>query len=227
MEHVSLLIAFSAGVVTFLSPCMLPLIPAYLSYMTGLSADDISQNQNKFKLLSKSLLFVFGFTLVFIALGATATSLGQFFESHFRVLNKVSAFLLIFFGLYISGLLNLRSLNVERKISIQNKNKSMWASFVFGIVFAFAWTPCVGPILASVLILASSQQTIIHGIILLLVYSLGIGIPFILAAFLVEKFLIVFNSHKVHMHKIKVLSGIILMIIGFMMLTGFLKTTII
>ncbi|OGI11044.1 MAG: hypothetical protein A2Y40_00165 [Candidatus Margulisbacteria bacterium GWF2_35_9] len=227
MEIVSILFAVGAGIITFLSPCMLPLIPAYLSFMTGLSAEDISDEHHKQNLLIKSLLFVLGFTIIFVSLGATATIIGQFLEKYYRVFHQLSGIIVVIFGLFMAEIIHFKLFNIEKKINFKNKGKSNLAAFILGLVFAFGWTPCVGPILASVLVMASSQSTIYQGILLLFFYSMGIGLPFVFSAVAISKFFHLLKKYKKHMHKVKIISGIILIIIGLLIVTGVINTSII
>ena len=178
------MIAFTAGLLTFFSPCFLPLVPVYLVYITGLSLEEVK----KVRLLTvtHSLLFILGFTVVFVALGTTASLLGQFLYDFGDVLKVIGGGLIILLGLYLLGIIKFPFLDIERKITISSKPAGLIGTFLVGIVFALGWTPCVGPILGGILILASQTQTVNEGILLLLLYSLGLGLPLFLASLAVN-----------------------------------------
>jgi cytochrome c-type biogenesis protein len=222
-DTVSLSAAFMAGILTFLSPCILPLIPAYVSYMTGISFDELKEGQNKEirrKTLAHSLLFVLGFSLVFIALGASASYIGQFLFAYKALIAKIGGALVIIFGLYIMGILKLDFLSKEKRMKFKSEKGSRIGSLLLGITFAAAWTPCVGPILGSVLMLAATKETMLEGVLLLSIYSLGIAIPFIISALLINSFLARFTKVKKYMFVVKFICGLLLIFMGILLITG-------
>jgi len=226
-ENISLIMAFTAGVFTFLSPCILPLIPAYLSYLTGISFHEISEKTDparRQKIRSVTIFhalgFIFGFSLIFMFLGASVTFLGKQLFQHQAVLKKIGALVIMFFGLVIMDVIKIPFLSGEKKISYKKDGISFLGSITVGAVFAAAWTPCIGPILGSILIYASSTESARSGIRLLGAFSLGLGLPFFLAAFLVNTVLAYIRKIERYIRWIKIASGIILIIFGILLLTG-------
>jgi cytochrome c-type biogenesis protein len=214
METISFYVAFIAGLLSFLSPCILPVIPGYVSFISGVSLKDLEQNVNHQKVIFNSLLFISGFSIVFIVLGATATFLGQFFLDKFDILLKVAGIIIILFGFHLLGVFNLSFLNFERRLTLLKKPFGIFGSFLIGASFAFAWVPCVGPILAGILALAAAQNTVIKGTILLSFYSIGLAIPFFLTAIFLQTFFTIFSQIKKYFRLIEIISGIILLVIG-------------
>ncbi len=215
--------AFLAGILTFLSPCILPLIPAYISYITGVSFDELKEEGGRAirkKTLIHSLLFILGFSLVFIALGASATYLGKFFINYKTVISRVGGALVIIFGLYLMGIFKFGFLNREKKLTFKLQKGSKVSSVLFGITFAAAWTPCVGPILGSILVLAATKESMLGGVWLLSIYSLGIAIPFIISALLINSFLAHFAKFRKWMGVVKFVCGLLLVIMGFLLIGG-------
>jgi cytochrome c-type biogenesis protein len=180
-------IAFGAGLISFLSPCVLPLIPGYISFISGASLNELLAKK-KIN-LTPLVLFTLGFSFVFIIFGAAASFLGQILLQNSQTLRIVAGLIIIIFSLQLIGILNISFLNFEKKIYTKQNNK-IWFSFVIGMAFGFGWTPCIGPILGSILALASTEETILRAIILLSFYSLGLAIPFILSGYLMQKFLL-------------------------------------
>jgi len=224
-QQVSLVMAFFAGLLTFLSPCVLPLIPAYLSFITGVSIDDlVSSGEEKSKMTKRifleMVLFISGFSLVFILLGASASYFGKFVLSRLNILRIVGGVLVIVFGLYISGLFNISFLGYERKIHLKMKPANILGSFIVGIVFALGWTPCVGPVLGTILTYAATQETVREGVFLLGSYSLGLGIPFLVSGLAVNLFLRGFRKIKKYSRLISVVTGGLLILFGILILTG-------
>ena len=224
-QQVSLVMAFFAGLLTFLSPCILPLIPAYLSFITGMSIDDLVRDrEEKSKMTGRifleMILFILGFSLVFILLGASASYFGKFVLSHLKLLRTIGGVLVIVFGLYIAGIFNISFLGYERKIHLKMKPTNILGSFIVGIVFALGWTPCVGPILGTILTYASTQETVREGVFLLGSYSLGLGIPFLLSGLAVNLFLRGFRKIKKYLKPISVVTGGLLILFGILILTG-------
>lgn len=220
---ISFLAAFAAGLLTFLSPCILPVIPAYISYLTGISFDELKGGQAKEirkKTLIHSLLFVLGFSFVFITLGASASYLGKFFIAYRTTISKVGGIFVILFGLYIMGLFKLDFLSKERRIKFKSNKGSKVGSVLLGITFAAAWTPCVGPILGSVLVLAGTSEKMLQGMGLLSIYSLGIAIPFVISGLLINSFLAHFTKFNKYMFVVKFICGFLLIIIGILLIRG-------
>lgn len=222
--------AFFGGLLSFLSPCVLPLVPAYISYMSGVSLEQLADKERSKPIISdvliSSILFVAGFSLVFVLLGASATFLGRLVVSHMGLMRKVSGVVLIIFGLHYMGVFRIGFLNYEKRFHLKTKKISILQAFVMGIIFAFGWTPCIGPILASILTMATAQESVKLGILLLFVYAMGLGIPFILTGLATSWSLTVFDQVKKHFKAIEITAGFLLIIIGIMIMTnrlGFLS----
>jgi cytochrome c-type biogenesis protein len=215
---ISLLGAFAAGILSFLSPCVLPLVPSFLTYLTGLTFADLQAEHPthlvRQRIIIHSLLFIAGFTIVFVLLGASATFVGSFLREHMKLMQKVGAVLIMIFGLHVSGLFPLRLLLGEKRVNIRNKPAGYFGSVLVGITFAAGWTPCIGPILASILMVAAAESTVNRGIILLLAYSLGLGIPFFLSALAIHSFLTIFNRFKKFIRMFEIVTGIFLFVVG-------------
>lgn len=210
---------FLEGLASFLSPCVLPMIPVYLTYLTGQSVQDMANNKSNRQLILNSVGFVLGFSIVFITLGAAATSVGQFLRQHQYIIKKISGVLIIIFGLFHAGFLNISFMNRERRRQMEMSSApSFIASTLIGMGFSIGWTPCIGPILTSVLLMASSAETLGAGMGLLSVYALGLGIPFIVMALLMGTMWDKFKNLYKYMDLIKRISGILLAAIGVLML---------
>jgi len=226
-ESISLLMAFGAGALAFLSPCILPLVPVYLSYLTGISFRELSgevenEKRKKIKLITAvhSLSFILGFSVIFVLLGAGITFLGRFFVEFQPALKKIGGALIILFALVIMGVIKFPLLNREKKISYKKEGVSVFGSMLVGATFAAAWTPCVGPILGSILVYASSTASLIKGIKLLFAFSLGLGLPFFLSSMAINSFLIYIKKIEKYMRFVTIFAGIILIIFGITLLTG-------
>ena len=215
-----LFIALSAGLISFLSPCVLPLIPGYVSYISGSSLNELmeSKETNIFPII----LFSLGFSIVFISFGATATYLGSLVLDYSYELRIIAGSLIIIFSLQIMGLLNIKFLNYEKRIH-SNIKPSIFGSILIGMAFGFGWTPCIGPILGSILALAATEESINKGILLLLCYSLGLAIPFILSGYLIQRFMIFSKNLKNKMNLISKIGGGLLLITGILMITNQLQ----
>ena len=211
-------ISFTAGVLSFLSPCVLPLIPSYVSFITGLSIDDVQRSRRV--TLAHSLLFIAGFTLVFLALGATATVLGQLLVRHRDWVGRIGGLLVIALGLYLLGVFNVGMFARERRIHIANKPLGYLGTLVVGMAFAAGWTPCIGPILGGVLTYTASSADLNRGIVLLLAYSLGLAVPFLLAALMIDRFMDLFQRYRGALIWMSRASGILLIAVGILMITG-------
>ena len=219
---VSLSIAFFAGFISFISPCVLPLIPGYVSFICGTTLNELD-NKSKNFILKKSIFFSLGFSLVFISLGATATFIGSFLLQNSKILSIGSGVIIIFFGMYLLELLKINFLNKNfGNFNIKYSNNLLFP-FIVGVGFGFGWTPCIGPILGSILAFASMEDSIYKGILLLSLYSLGLAVPFVLSSLLIKKFLIFSKSAKNYLINIKKTSGIILIITGILIVTGKLQ----
>ena len=215
---VSLSIAFFAGFISFISPCVLPLIPGYVSFICGTTLNELD-NKSKNFILKKSIFFSLGFSLVFISLGATATFIGSFLLQNSKILSIGSGVIIIFFGMYLLELIKINFLNKSfGNFNIKYSNNLLFP-FIVGIGFGFGWTPCIGPILGSILAFASMEDSIYKGILLLSLYSLGLAVPFVLSSLLIKKFLIFSKSAKNYLINIKKISGIILIITGILIVT--------
>ncbi|ABN53166.1 MAG TPA: cytochrome c biogenesis protein CcdA [Hungateiclostridium thermocellum] len=210
--------AFAEGILTFVSPCIFPMLPAYFSYLAGFSDKEDKDGKNKRRLLINSLGFVLGFTIVFTLLGAAATSLGAFLKEHRDVLKIISGIVIIIFGLNFIGILNIGFLNREKRFEYKADSLKFVGSVIFGFCFAFGWTPCISYFLASILALAANSSTMPEGLMLLVVYSLGLGIPFIVSAMIFESIREAFNFIKSNMRIINIISGILLILLGAAML---------
>jgi cytochrome c-type biogenesis protein len=209
--------------VSFLSPCVLPLIPGYISFINGNTLENLEDKKKNF-IFKETLLFTLGFSVVFISLGATATFFGSLIFKYSTFFTYFVGIVIIFFSLNMIGLLQLRLLNQELKYHFHNQITKPYMSFLVGIGFGFGWSPCIGPILGSVLALASLETTITKGIILLSIYSIGLAIPFILSGLFITKFLIFSKKTRMHIIKIQKVSGYILLVTGVLIVTGKLQT---
>jgi cytochrome c-type biogenesis protein len=233
VENVTLFGAFVAGVVSFISPCVLPLIPGYLSFISGVSLEEMRgapvaaaagggtatvttgiSDAAKRQVIITSLFFILGFSMVFVALGASASALGQFLMERLNILGKIAGVLLIIFGLHTMGVFKISWLLQEKRVHMQSKPAGMLGAMVVGVSFAFGWTPCIGPILSAILIVAAEQQSVNQGILLLSIYSLGLAIPFLLTAIAINQFFIAFKKIRRHYHTIEIVSGLLMIVIG-------------
>jgi cytochrome c-type biogenesis protein len=234
-ENVTLLMAFAAGLLSFISPCVLPLIPGYLSYISGLSLDEmrgtgvaaggaavavIAPPDARRRIIIASLAFILGFSLVFIAVGATASVVGRFVMERLPILSRLAGIVIIFFGLHTMGLLRIEWLYQEKRLQASRRPAGPFGAMLVGIAFAFGWTPCIGPILSGILFLAGSSETVGEGVKLLATYSAGLGVPFLLTALAVNRFFGALARIRHHYHKIEVVSGILLVVIGLLIFTN-------
>ena len=215
------LVAFGAGLVSFLSPCVLPLIPGYISYISGQSLQNILQSKkiNLFPLI----LFCLGFSSVFIILGASASFLGKTLLQNSEFLRIIAGVIIIIFSLQLIGLINIPFLNFEKRFDAK-ESRNILFPYVIGLAFGFGWTPCIGPILGSILALASIEETLTRAVLLLIFYSLGLAIPFVLSGYLIQKFLLFSKNFKKNINLISKSGGIILLITGILILTNKLQT---
>jgi len=214
-----------AGLLSFFSPCVLPLIPAYLCFLGGASLDELTAEGGVDRAVQRqvfisALAFVIGFATVFVLLGATATTLSQVITSYIEELSKVAGVVIVLFGLHYMGLFRIGFLNFEKRFHIENKPNGIVGSYILGLAFAFGWTPCVGPILATILMVAAGREDIAYGASLLLVYAAGIGVPFLIAAFAVRPFMGFMARFRKHLHKVEIAIGVLLVITGIAIFTG-------
>jgi len=222
-QEISTLIAFFAGLLSFISPCVLPLVPSYITYITGVSFKELTDVSPKSKLrwatVSHSLLFIMGFSTIFILMGASASYLGQLLARYQNWIMKGGGVLIIILGIHFTGIINLPFLQMEKRFELSKKPLGYLGSFLVGIVFAAGWTPCIGPILSTILIYASTSQSFTTGVFLLIVYSMGLGIPFFLSSLAFNSFLSAFERIKRYMQVVTIVSGIFLIVIGILFLT--------
>ncbi len=206
--------AFFAGILSFVSPCILPLIPVYISFVTGNSLDDLKKGDVSYQhVFIRSTFFIFGFSLIFVSMGIASSALGTFLLTNKILLAKISGVIVIFFGLYLAGIIKLDLLSKTKRATLQVGSYGFLSSFLFGIVFGFGWSPCVGPMLSSILIVAADTANMQKGAALLLLYSLGIGVPFLFSAFFINYF-IKFTSIVKRLDIIEKISGVLLIISG-------------
>ncbi len=216
--NLGIVIAFTAGLLSFLSPCVLPLIPSYVTFITGLSLEDVTKARRT--ALVHSLLFIFGFTLIFVALGATATTVGRMLLRYRYIVSEVGGALVIVFGLYLIGVLNIPAFMRERRVHLAEKPLGYLGTVVVGIAFGAGWSPCLGPILGAILALAANTNDLSRGLVLLLSYSLGLAVPFLVAALAVDWFLDFFARHKGKMIWVNRVAGALLIFVGVLMVTN-------
>lgn len=220
MNKVSVYLVFIEGLASFLSPCLLPLLPVYIGYLSG----EMTHNKsNRMTLIKNSIIFCAGLSLIFILMGTGAGSIGLFLNKYKRILIKVSALIIIFFGLFIMGILKLNLLYKEKRFNVKIKNGSTLSSFIFGMTFALGWTPCIGPILGSVLIIAGSTGNTFYGAYLLFIYALGLSIPFIITAAFMEYISSKLKKIQKYSRQINFVSGLLLILLGIALYAGWLQ----
>lgn len=223
-DQISVAVAVGAGALSFLSPCVLPLFPSYLSFVTGLSLEDMQAHRGggtRRRLAGSALLFILGFSLVFVSMGASFSLLGGLFYDHQRVIQTVGGILIALFGLQVAGWLRIPFLLRERRVELQSRPAGYLGAFLVGVTFAAGWTPCVGPILGSVLSLAGAAGTAGTGTVLLAAYSLGLGIPFFLSALAVDRFFTIFDRFKRFLPVLNTAAGVILILVGALLATNY------
>ena len=217
----NLTLAFFAGLLSFLSPCVLPLIPGYISYISGQNLNELADNKKN--VLLKSIFFSLGFSFVFIIFGATASLLGKVFITYSNELRIIAGLIIILFSLQFIGIIKLNILNKEKKYYTKRFNNNLFFPILVGAAFGFGWTPCIGPVLGSILALAAVEETFYKSILLLIFYSLGLAIPFILSGYLIQRFLIFSKNFKKNINLVSKTGGIILLITGILILTNQLQ----
>jgi cytochrome c-type biogenesis protein len=221
VQSVGIAISFAAGILSFLSPCVLPLIPSYVTFVTGLTLEDVQRSRRI--ALIHSLLFVLGFTLIFLALGATATTLGRLLGYNREWVGRIGGVLVIVLALYLLGVLNFGFFSQERRLHLATKPLGYLGTVFVGMAFAAGWTPCIGPILGAVLTYTASSADLNRGLVLLSAYSLGLAVPFVIAALAIDKFLVFFQRHKGALVWTTRASGVLLLFVGILMLTDTMR----
>ena len=214
--------AFFAGLLSFLSPCVLPLVPGYVSMISGVGVEELKSPQAQLmrRVMVNSIVFILGFSVVFIALGAAATEIGQVLGVYKHTLARVAGVIIIVFGLHLTGIFKIKALYMDTRLHSLKGGSGPVGAFVIGFAFAFGWTPCLGPILTTILTLASEQDTLVQGILLLGVYSLGLAVPFLLTALLMERFLKFYSRFRSHMHALEVAGGGVMIALGVLLVLG-------
>jgi cytochrome c-type biogenesis protein len=213
--------AFVAGLVSFLSPCVLPLVPGYVSMISGASVEELQSQDRKVlgTVLLHSLMFILGFTVVFVLLGATATEIGQLVTAYRKWLTWIAGGVIILFGLHLTGLFKIKALYMDKRLHSVGGGKSPIGAFVVGFAFAFGWTPCIGPILSAILGFAAAQDSVVKGVLLLWVYSMGLAVPFLLTSIGIDRFLVFYGRFRRHLHTLEVASGVVMIVLGVLVLT--------
>jgi len=214
--------AFTAGLISFLSPCVLPLVPGYISLISGAGVEELRRRDNKLmrSVMLNSVLFILGFSAVFLALGAVATTVGELVHEHIALLSRIAGAVIVVLGLHQTGLLPVRVLYMDKRFHGMPAGAAGTRAFLVGSAFGFGWTPCVGPILAVILTLAAAESTVAKGISLLAVYALGLAIPFLLTAFSIEGFLAFYARFRRHLRTLEVVSGVVMTAVGALIFTG-------
>ena len=220
MDNIPILLAFSAGLLSFLSPCVLPLMPAYISYLTGSSIEELKENKTKLLTLYRSFGFVLGFSIIFILMGISITSLGKLLITYKDLFRKIGGVIIIVFGLHTLGVFKVKLFYREKRFLRFDKIKGPFSSVIMGMAFATGWTPCIGPILSSILIYATSMDSIGKGVLLLIMYSLGLAVPFILTAIAIESFTKQFRKLSKYLPIISTISGVLMIMMGFIIFTN-------
>ena len=220
MGNVSFFLAFSAGLLSFLSPCVLPLIPGYLSYLAGNTIGAQRATEDKRRLLYKSIFFVVGFTVIFVLMGASITTLGRLFVKYQLFIRRISGIVMIIFGIHTTGIFTIKKLYMEKRAFSFGNAQGLLGAFIMGLAFAAGWTPCIGPILGSILLYAGSYDTIGRGILLLTSYSIGLGLPFIASALLIDTLTFKLKKLNKYFKAISIISGIIMIIFGILIFTN-------
>lgn len=226
MQHqVTIIYAFLAGLLSFLSPCVLPLVPGYVSLLSGTASQTSAQTTGEAEqktsslLIQNSLLFILGFSVVFISLGAAASSVGQTLRAHQTLLSQISGIVVILFGLHLLGVIRIKALYADKRVRTNTITASGAGAFLVGFAFAFGWTPCIGPVLGTILLLAASEKTLMEGIFLLTVYSVGLAVPFLLTTLALDRFTNFYRGFRRHLHTVELISGGLMVIIGVLLLT--------
>ncbi len=232
-QSISLYIAFSAGLFSFLSPCVLPLVPSYISYITGFSFEELTNNNNEINNFNRrdiliatifnSIFFILGFSAVFISLGASASYIGKLVAGYQDIMRRVGGVIIIIFGLFLMGLLNLDFLKAAMQLHLHSKPAGYLGSFLVGAGFAAGWTPCIGPILGSILLYAGSSRSVATGVKLIAIYSLGLALPLFISALAINSFLSSFRKFRKYIGMVTIASGLLLVVLGVLVFTNSLS----
>jgi len=227
MNIALMLTAFAGGLISFLSPCVLPLVPGYLSIISGYSLDQLKGSSEnaalKRSVVTNSIMFIIGFSITFIALGATATWIGQILLARMQILYRIAGLVIIIFGLHVLGVFKISALYQDKRFHDVPKPRGTWGVLVLGLAFAFGWTPCLGPILSMILGVAAKQETVTTGVLLLAIYSIGLGVPFLLTSLGLNQFLVFYSRFKRHFRAMEIASGVLVVTIGFLIMTDSLS----
>jgi cytochrome c-type biogenesis protein len=222
VPDVSLVAAFGAGFLSFISPCVLPLIPGYISYVSGMSLEDMrtADARARRRLIVATLFFILGFSIIFMALGASASAIGALLLTHLRTVQKIAGVVIIILGLHLAGIFRLRFLDRDTRVQTSRKPATPLGAMVVGMAFGFGWTPCIGPILGGILAVAGSKSSVGEGVLLLGVYSAGLGVPFLLTSLAVDKFFAASARVRRYYRAIEITAGLLLVLLGVLMFTG-------
>ncbi|MDQ1390932.1 MAG: cytochrome c-type biosis protein [Acidobacteriaceae bacterium] len=217
-----MILVFVAGLTSFLSPCVLPLVPGYLSLISGVGLEELKAPQAQLmrRVMVNSIVFILGFSVVFIALGLAATGVGQVLGIYKNTIARIAGVVIILFGLHLTGIFKIKALYTDARLHHVKGSSTPIGAFVIGFAFAFGWTPCLGPILSGVLAVAAEESTLLKGALLLAIYSLGLAVPFLLTALLMERFLKFYSRFRSHMHALEVASGGLLIALGVLLVSG-------
>ena len=217
----SIVTAFFAGIISFLSPCVLPLVPGYLSIISGVSLDQLKEGDKSLRrsVIFSSIMFIIGFSITFIALGAGATAISKAMLVRMPILRKIAGVIIVIFGLHVLGIFRINALYQDKRMHHVQTKSGLFGALLLGLVFALGWSPCLGPILAGILALASEQGTVTRGVFLLLVYSMGLGVPFLLTSLGLNRFLSFYTRFKKHFRALEIVSGVLVMAIGILIFT--------
>jgi cytochrome c-type biogenesis protein len=213
--------AFAAGLISFLSPCVLPLVPGYVSLISGAGVEELKQQDSRLlrSVMLNSIMFILGFSLVFMVLGAVASGIGQLTRQHLALLSKIAGIIIIVFGLHLTGLTPIKALYADKRLHSLSPKSTAAGAFLVGFAFAFGWTPCIGPILTVILTFAAAEATVAKGVFLLAIYSLGLAVPFLLTSVGIDRFLAFYGRFRRHLHTVEVVSGVLLIAIGALVFT--------
>ena len=214
--------AFLAGLISFLSPCVLPLVPGYVSLISGAGVEELKSAQGQLmrRVMVNSVGFILGFSVVFVTLGAISTEIGQVAARYKHTLSIIAGVVIIIFGLHLTGIFKIKALYTDARLHSVKGGNTPYGAFLIGFAFAFGWTPCLGPILSVILGFASQEDTLVKGVLLLAVYSLGLAVPFLLTSVLMERFLKFYSRFRSHMHALEVLSGGLMIALGILLVLG-------
>jgi len=222
VPDVSLVAAFGAGFLSFISPCVLPLIPGYISYISGMSLEDMrtADAGARRRLIVATLFFILGFSIIFMAMGASASAIGQLLLDHLRIVQKIAGVIIVILGLHLMGVFRIGWLNRDARVRTSRKPATPFGAMVVGMAFGFGWTPCIGPILGGILAIAGSKSTVGEGVLLLAVYSAGLGVPFFLTSLAIDKFFAASAKVRRYYRAIELVSGALLILLGVLLFTG-------